>query len=172
MTSVFKDHVLFGDHASRPAGTGVPWGAVYACTDHLRWYRWTGTIWETIQYTPGLVGATFDKGGSVLDLTGTTKVRSLVRFGGSLYEAAIIGTDGPGNATFGVKACSLTDYLTDPANLVDITGGSDLEVVTDHGLYDDVLYGWTLGLNSLDVVEIELKDVDLFTQLTINLRHQ
>lgn len=175
MTSVFKDHVLFGTHAARPAGTGVPWGTIYACTDHLRWYRWTGVTWETIQYTPGVIGVTYDKGGSVLDLLGTTKVRSLVRFGGTLYELAAIGTGGPGNATIGVKACSLTDYLTDPANLVDITDGNDIVITGDHGLYDDVAGGmvdWTLGLNTLDVVEFELKDVDAFTQLTVNLRHQ
>lgn len=46
-TTNFSDHLLSGDHASRPAATAVPEGTLYACTDHGLIYQSDGSAWST-----------------------------------------------------------------------------------------------------------------------------
>jgi hypothetical protein len=45
--TTFAGHLLDGDHASRPAGTAVPAGTLYSCTDHNLIYQSDGTNWST-----------------------------------------------------------------------------------------------------------------------------
>lgn len=47
MTSRFKDHILTGNHTSRPAATAVPAGTLYSCTTHALVYQSSGTTWST-----------------------------------------------------------------------------------------------------------------------------
>lgn len=47
MATRFADHLLDGDHASRPAATAVPEGTLYACTDHGLIYQSDGATWST-----------------------------------------------------------------------------------------------------------------------------
>ena len=48
MTTKFIDHLLEGDHASRPAFGAVPEGTLYACSDHGLIYQSDGTAaWST-----------------------------------------------------------------------------------------------------------------------------
>lgn len=42
-TTRFTDHMLSGDHASRPAASAVPQGALYSCTTHSKIYKSDGT---------------------------------------------------------------------------------------------------------------------------------
>lgn len=46
-TTRFADHLLQGDHASRPAAGDVPAGTLYACTDHNLIYQSDGASWST-----------------------------------------------------------------------------------------------------------------------------
>lgn len=119
----------------------------------------------------GIAGASYTNGGDALDTLGLTKVLSVIKFAGNFGRAVVVGAGGPGSATLGVKACSLADYLTDPANLADITGGNDIVLTTVHGLNDSTLTGWTLAVTQYDVVEIELKTVSGFTFLAVALQY-
>jgi len=47
-TYAFTDHLLSGDHASRPAASAVPQGTLYACDDHPLIYKSDGvSVWST-----------------------------------------------------------------------------------------------------------------------------
>lgn len=55
MPTKFADHVLTGDHASRPAASAVPEGTLYSCTDHNLIYQSDGaSAWSTWS-NPGAV---------------------------------------------------------------------------------------------------------------------
>lgn len=58
MTTKFIDHLLEGDHASRPAFGDVPEGTLYACSDHGLIYQSDGTsawsTWATLGGTESL----------------------------------------------------------------------------------------------------------------------
>jgi hypothetical protein len=56
MTTRYEDHVVKGDHASRPLATDVPNGAQYSCTDHTVIYQSDGATWSDY----------FDGGGAVI----------------------------------------------------------------------------------------------------------
>jgi hypothetical protein len=47
MATRFSDHLLTGDHASRPAANTVPDGTLYACSDHDLIYQSDGATWST-----------------------------------------------------------------------------------------------------------------------------
>lgn len=60
MATRFSDHLLTGDHASRPAATTVPDGTLYSCTDHSLVYQSDGATWSTwATLGAPLAGATF-----------------------------------------------------------------------------------------------------------------
>jgi hypothetical protein len=46
-TTRFSDHLLEGDHASRPAATDIPQGTLYSCTTHSLIYQSDGSTWST-----------------------------------------------------------------------------------------------------------------------------
>ncbi len=80
-TSVFADHLLSGDHASRPAASDVPQGTLYACTTHLKVYQSDGTsAWSdwAVQGGGGAPSAhatSHEDGGSdEIDVTGLSGV--------------------------------------------------------------------------------------------------
>lgn len=54
MTARFTDHILSGDHASRPLPDAVPVGATYDCETHACTYRSDGTAW-TLHGAPGVI---------------------------------------------------------------------------------------------------------------------
>lgn len=47
MTTRFINHLLTGDHASRPAASAVPEGTLYSCTDHTLIYQSDTSSWST-----------------------------------------------------------------------------------------------------------------------------
>lgn len=47
MSTAFSNHLLTGDHASRPAANTVPEGTLYSCTDHDLIYQSDGATWST-----------------------------------------------------------------------------------------------------------------------------
>lgn len=58
MTTRFIDHLLKGDHASRPAFGDVPEGTLYACSDHSLIYQSDGSsAWSTWATLGGDVAA-------------------------------------------------------------------------------------------------------------------
>lgn len=59
MTTYFGDHLLEGDHASRPSASAVPEGSLYSCTDHNKIYQSDGTSTWTDWYVAGATAATF-----------------------------------------------------------------------------------------------------------------
>lgn len=119
----------------------------------------------------GVVGASFDNAGAVLTLTGTTAVRAAARSSGTIGRVAVVTAGGAGSATVVVKKCSAADFLSDPANLADITGGHDVAVSSAYGLDDSTLTGWTLDVTAGDVFQFALSAVSVFTQLTITVEY-
>lgn len=72
-TTRFADHLLEGDHASRPDATDVPVGTLYACSDHALIYQSDGATWSTwATLGGGAVAAedvSYDNGSSGLSAT-------------------------------------------------------------------------------------------------------
>lgn len=71
-TTRFADHLLQGDHASRPAAGDVPAGTLYACSDHGLIYQSDGASWSTWATLGGAVAAedvSYDNGSSGLSAT-------------------------------------------------------------------------------------------------------
>src|SRR5262245_15631682 len=58
-TTRFADHLLTGNHASRPAASAVPAGTLYACSTHALVYQSDGSstwsTWATLGTPPGSV---------------------------------------------------------------------------------------------------------------------
>ncbi len=83
-TTNFIDHLLFGDHASRPAFGAVPEGTLYACSDHDLIYQSDGTsAWSTWA----------DIGGTGLTDPTTTR-GDIIRRGAAAIERLALGTAG------------------------------------------------------------------------------
>lgn len=68
MPSRFIDHLLTGNHASRPAAGDVPEGTLYSCTDHLIVYQSDTSTWSNYLNvgTSGIPGTIFDAKGDIL----------------------------------------------------------------------------------------------------------
>lgn len=69
MATTFANHLLTGNHASRPAASAVPEGTLYACTTHGLVYQSDGvsawTTWhDTATGTPGAHATSHQNGGS------------------------------------------------------------------------------------------------------------
>lgn len=83
MTTRFTDHLLTGDHASRPAFGDVPQGTLYACSDHDLIYQSDGsTAWSTWSDVSGSAGgvatdAIWDAAGDLAQGTGANTAAKL-----------------------------------------------------------------------------------------------
>jgi hypothetical protein len=74
MTTRFSDHLLTGDHASRPAANTVPDGTLYACSTHDLIYQSDTASWSTWATLTGsgLTDHTHEATGSGADGGGAT----------------------------------------------------------------------------------------------------
>lgn len=118
MTTRFADHLLEGDHASRPAATAVPDGTLYSCTDHSLVYQSDGATWAT--------WATL--GGDISAHTGDTT---------DAHDASAISFDPTGldNTSATDLQTAMEDY--DAAISAAAAGGS----------FDEDLLPWTIDVN-------------------------
>lgn len=119
------DHLIGGDHASRPAANAVPIGTLYSCTDHDLVYQSDGSTW-----------ATWATLGSTTPLTTKGDLFSF-----STVDARLpVGADGQvlvadSAASLGVKWSKPLYGVDDPAAFNAIRGatelGDDLEFDVD-----------------------------------------
>ena len=135
--------------------------------DILVWDDVTGK-WVNMPNSSGggsnVVGATWDNGAQVLNLSGTTKVVAIAKASGTISAMRVSGDGTTGSATIGVKKCALASF---PGSLADITGGNDVVLTSVATLDDTTLTGWTTTVVEGDRFEFELKSVSGFKQLTI-----
>lgn len=117
MSTAFSDHLLEGDHASRPAATAVPAGTLYACSDHGLIYQSDGATWATWASlgggAPAAHAASHENGGSdEIDVTGLTGAGGSGTFPlGLAAPDKIPGTPGAEDEEFEGTADTLpTDY--------------------------------------------------------------
>lgn len=85
-TTRFADHLLTGDHASRPAANAVPVGTLYSCTTHSLIYQSDGASWSTY----ATLGGTETLPESIIDAKGDL-------IAGTAADTAValgVGTDG------------------------------------------------------------------------------
>lgn len=98
-TTNFIDHLLTGDHASRPAFGSVPEGTLYSCTDHALIYQSDGVAAWSTYATLGTAGGA----PSTADyLVGTAN--------GSLSAEIVAGTS-PGGELGGTWAAPTVDVV-------------------------------------------------------------
>lgn len=92
MSTSFADHLLTGDHASRPAATAVPVGTLYSCSDHALIYQSDGATWSTYA-TLGGGAATLDDLTDVVITAGASG--DILRHNGTNWvdAAGIVATD-------------------------------------------------------------------------------
>lgn len=82
MTTRFADHLLEGDHASRPSAATVPEGTLYSCTDHVKIYQQLSAAWGDY-FDPASVGGSvatdviWDAAGDVVVGTGANTAARL-----------------------------------------------------------------------------------------------
>lgn len=113
MTTRFTDHLLTGDHASRPAFGDVPQGTLYSCTTHGLIYQSDGSsawsTWLTLPATGAVAtDSIWDAAGDLAVGTGADTAAKLTKgaAGGalSMINAAVAwnsGTSNPGSAVAG-----------------------------------------------------------------------
>ena len=109
MATRFIDHLLAGDHASRPAFGDVPQGTLYACSDHDLIYQSDGTsAWATW----ATVGAVAD----ILDLPTA-----------ELDDTLVLAPDGAGGVEFRAAAAGsvATDAIWDAAGDLAVGSGAN-----------------------------------------------
>lgn len=86
-TTRFSDHLLTGDHASRPAASAVPAGTLYACTTHTKVYQSDGSSAWSDWHTPASGSVATD---TIWDAKGDVAVGSAADTASRLA----VGTDG------------------------------------------------------------------------------
>lgn len=81
MATRFIDHLLEGDHASRPAFGDVPQGTLYACSDHDLIYQSDGvaawSTWATLGTSGGIPASLVTAKGDLIVATGSGAVDNL-----------------------------------------------------------------------------------------------
>lgn len=68
-TTRFADHLLTGDHASRPAAGDVPAGTLYSCTTHSLIYQSDGSSTWSTYATLGVAQTILDAKGDLISAT-------------------------------------------------------------------------------------------------------
>lgn len=136
MTTRFADHLLEGDHASRPAFGSVPAGTLYACSDHSLIYQSDGvaawSTWATLGGgAPDAHAASHENGGSdEIDVTGLTGA------GGSAALVGAHATNTAGTSFTGagehIMPFATEDYDTNAFHDL-VTNNSRLTVPTGLG---------------------------------------
>lgn len=116
MATRFIDHLLEGDHASRPAFGDVPQGTLYSCTTHSLIYQSDGTsawsTWATLGGgSPDAADVTFDPTG--LDNTAATDVQAALEDYDAAITAASGGGGGWGSPVLTVSGASTTGWSND-----------------------------------------------------------
>lgn len=124
-TTNFIDHLLKGDHASRPAANTVPEGTLYACSDHDLIYQSDGGSWSTwADVSPGSTNLA----GSELDYVEKTSDTSITATSGATANTIVTGAA----VSYDGSTVVLIEFQADGANPDTGAAGRLLDIV----LYD------------------------------------
>lgn len=117
MTTRFADHLLTGDHASRPSASAVPEGTLYSCTTHDLVYQSTAGSWGTWLTAGGGSVAALDDVGDVNAPTPSDGDVLTYDTGGGEWIASAPTGGGGGDLTF------LSETVLGSANAeINVTG--------------------------------------------------
>lgn len=136
MTTRFADHLLTGDHASRPAANTVPEGTLYSCTDHSLIYQSDGASWSTyatLGSAGGIAATILDaKGDLIAASAADTPARLAVGTNGHVLTADSGETTGIKWAAATSGGPTIVDYVTRTSDLsiTGTTSGSQTTVLT------------------------------------------
>lgn len=159
-TTRFADHIIGGDHASRPAATAVPEGATYSCTTHGKEYQSNGATWSD--------RSVFGAGSLGLPLGLTGAVAATRYVGGTASGAPASGTFAVGDFVIAQNAhVWICTVAGSPGTWVDASagGGSAIDydvspnpTADDHEFKTTSTAGWTvLGTLTTQVADTDRK---------------
>lgn len=145
-TTNFIDHLLEGNHASRPAFGDVPEGTLYACSDHGLIYQSDGSsAWSTW----ATLGATI---ADILDLdtaeTDDTLVLAPDGAGGVEFRAEAGGTSGLIDSARHKRTAG--SYTLNSTTWADVDSGTDLVVDAEAGDIITATASWLWGGENVD----------------------
>lgn len=116
MATTFADHLPSGDHASRPAASAVPAGALYACSDHGLIYQSDGTstwtTWATLGAEQTASEVAFDPAG---DIAATDVQAAVEELDSEKAAAGHAHTNNHDHMTDAQNSMLLAELASDPA---------------------------------------------------------
>lgn len=122
MATHFADHLLEGDHGSRPAAGDVPAGTLYSCTTHTKVYQSDGSStwsdWFVGAAASAAADVTFDPSG--LAVVSASNVQDAIEE----LDAAVDGIGGaftPAAARF-IDTGTHANYTTNSTSFGDVDG--------------------------------------------------
>lgn len=145
MTTRVTDLFLFGDHASRPAETGVPVGGLYACSTHAKIYKnvaGTWTDWGTLTASTSATRTVNAQTGTTYTLV-LSDANNLAFLTMSNASASTLTV--PPNSSVAFPVGSVIEGAQVGAGQVTLTAGAGVTLNATPGLKVAAQYG-TFGL--------------------------
>lgn len=150
MSRFFDDHILEGDHASRPSASTTPNGALYSCSTHSLVYKNNDGTWETW----ATLGATASAALTINAQTGTSYTLVLGDAGEfvTMDNASASTLTVPANSSVAFAVGTQINGAQLGAGQVTLVEDTGVTINAAPGLLIDGQYG-TFGLLKIDTDE-------------------
>ena len=171
MATTFANHLLTGDHASRPLADAVPQGTLYSCTDHALIYMSDGDAWSTwatlggeAVVIPGSIVAIFDGGGDAL--VADSFVDIPMPDDGTITAWTLLA-DQSGDVELDIRVDSFANFP--PTGADSIVAAAPPEITADTKATSSTLTAWDTSLTAGDIMRVVVVSATDITKVTLYL---